>query len=84
MRVFGVGEEAGKVRGFRRCELLLDFLAAGEVGEDGGAFDGGRALEVEAGGPGFLGRVFRGGVPCAEVDEGDFVGEGGGVRRVVD
>lgn len=84
MRVLCVGEEAGEVRGIRRCELLLDFLAAGEVSEDGRAFDGCGALEVEAGGPGFLGRVFGGGVPRAEVAEGDFVGGGGGVRGVVD
>lgn len=81
--MFRAGEEAGKVRGVRRCELLLDFLAPGEMGEDGGAFDGCGALEVEAGGPGFWGWVFGRRVAGAEVAEGNFVGGRGGVRGVV-
>lgn len=53
-------EEACEVRGRRGGEDLLDFLAAREVGEDGGAFDGGAAFEVVAGGPGGGGRVVGG------------------------
>lgn len=48
----GVGQEARQVRGLWRCEDLLDLFGAGEVREDGGAFYGGAAFEVEAGGPG--------------------------------
>ena len=78
------GEETSEVRGFGRCKLLLDLLGAGEMGEDGGAFDRCGALEIEAGAPGEWGGVFGGGVAGAEVAEGYFVGSVGGVWWVVD
>lgn len=80
----GVGQEAGEVRGLRRGEDLLDFLRAGEVREDGGAFDRGGALEVEARGPGAGGGVLGRGVAGAEVERGDFVLRFWGVRGGVD
>ena len=63
----------------RGGEDLLDFLAAGEMGQDAGAFDRGAALEMQAGGPVFLCGVVGGSVASAEVEGADFVGL---VRRV--
>lgn len=68
------------MRGLRRGEDLLDFLRAGEVREDGGAFNRGRALEVEARGPGAGGGVLGRGVAGAEVERGRFVVCSWGVR----
>ena len=66
-------------------ECLLDFFGAGEVGEDGRAFDGGAALEMVAGRPGGRRVVFSGAVEGAEVDDGYFVrGRSRGGRRRVD
>lgn len=53
------------------------------MGEDGGAFDGRAAFEVETRGPGGGGGVVGGGVAGAEVEDAYFVGGGGGVRGVV-
>lgn len=41
-------QEAFEVGGRRRRERLLDFLRAGQMREDGGAFDRGAAFEVGA------------------------------------
>lgn len=79
----GAGKEVGEVWGIGCCEFLLDFLGAGEVREDGGAFNGCRALDVEAGGPGSGGGVVGGGVAGAEVAEGYFVRGLGGVGGMV-
>lgn len=79
----GGGQEAREVRGVRGGEDLLNFLRTGEVRKDGGAFDRGRALEVEAGLPGPGGFVFGRCVAGAEVERCDFIlcfgGVGGGV-----
>lgn len=72
------------MRGIGRRELLLDFLAAGQVREDGGAFYRRRALEVEASLPGCGGCVLGWGIAGAEVEEGDFVGCRRRVRWCVD
>lgn len=48
-------------------EDLLDFLAAGKVGQDAGTFYCSRAFEVEAGGPGFGGWEICWGVAGAEI-----------------
>lgn len=71
---FCVREEAGEGGRGRREEDLLDFLGAGEVEEDGGAFDCGGAFEMVAGCPGCGTVVFCGGVEGAEVDDAHFVG----------
>lgn len=74
-----VGDEAAKDRGrgspggwSRRRQYLLDLLAAGQLGQDGGALDGRRPLEVVAGLPGALVRVVGRVVPAPQVRDGDF------------
>lgn len=54
-------------------EGLLHFLGTSEVGENGGALDGGAAFKVVAAGPGG-GVVFGWRVEGAEVHDGYFVG----------
>lgn len=51
--------------------------------QDGGAFDGRAAFEVQTGGPGGRGVVVGRGVAGAEVEDCYFVGGVGGVRGVV-
>lgn len=79
-----VGEVVGEVVGGGGGEELLDFLAAGEVQEDGGAFGGAGAFEVVARGPDRGVGVFGGGVEGAEVDGGYFVRGGGAGGGCVD
>lgn len=64
-----VGDEAGEMRGGGCGEDLLDFFGTGEVGEDGGAFDGGGSLEMGSRAPGGGGgEVVGWGVAGAEVE----------------
>lgn len=60
--------------GRRGCgEYLLDFLAAGEMREDGGAFNSAGAFEVQARGPRGGVRVLCGAVAGAEVERCYFI-----------
>ena len=54
-------------------EGLLDLFGACQVGEDGGAFDGGAAFEVVACSPGRGTVILCWGVERTEIDDGCFV-----------
>ena len=63
----GIGQETREMRGGGCGKDLLDFLAAGKVGQDAGTFYRRGTFEVEAGGPGLRGRKIGGGVPSTKI-----------------
>lgn len=79
----GRGQEAFEIRGRGRRERLLDFLGAGQMGEDGGAFDRGAAFEVGARVPRVGRGVFGRRVTGTEVEQRDFIRSAGGMRGIV-
>lgn len=67
-----------------RGEDLLDFLCAGELGQDAGAFDGVGTLNLKTTLPGFWRGVVAWAVAGAEVDDCDFEHFGGVAGKMVE
>ena len=70
-------QDRRRVAGLRCCEHLLDFLCTGQLSQDGRAFDGIRALDLQTCVPCFGIRVVSWSIASAKIYNGDFECIGG-------